>query len=111
MRESTRLELRFQTPLKHSATRLLLSKNLTLKPGDPYVPGKPRIRRKIGLQTTLRKELLTIKPFVNSHLGQQKPVTTHPLNHQTIPTNQNILPQVERILYPDRFHSREDSRL
>src|SRR5205807_3054652 len=104
MRESTRLELRFQTPLKHSATRLLLSKNLTLKPGDPYVPGKPRIRRKIGLQTTLRKELLTIKPFVNSHLGQQKSMATHSLNHQTVSSNENILSQIERILHPDRLH-------
>src|SRR5438477_1232805 len=100
-----------QTPLKHSAIRFLLRKNLALKPGDPDVSGEPRIWRKIRLQTTLRKKLLTIKPFVNGDLGQQHAVTSQPLNHQTVPPNQNILPQVERILYPDRFHSREDSRL
>src|SRR3989442_3478765 len=106
-----RVDLRFQTPLKHPATRLLFRKDLALKPRDPHIAAKPRIWRKISLQTTLRKELLTIKPFINSHLGQQQSMATHPFNHQPISSNQNILSQVERILHPDRLHRRKHGRL
>src|SRR2546422_5019178 len=111
MGESTRVELRFQTPLKHPTVRLLLRKNLALKPRDSNIAGKPSIWRKIRFQTTLRKKLLAIKPFVNSYLWQQEPVTAHTINHQTVPSNQNIFSQIEGILHPDRFHDGEHSRL
>src|SRR5690349_4056626 len=73
-----------------------------------HVSGKPGVWRKISLQTTLREELFTIKPFVNSHLGQKQSMATQTLNHQTVSSNQNILPQIKRILHPVRFHNGED---
>ena len=55
------------------------------------------------------EKILAVESLVDRYLGQQQPMTTHPLDHQSVPTDCYVLSQIERILNPEGFKRREHS--